>query len=264
MRWPCGWKWWLVVGEGRWGWKREMEETRITMKDLWQALGARHCFISLLSTKSAPLKCSSDLLSDLDPTPPTFADRCSLPSPLTVWFSHTWNSLFTIYSSSLHAIFCVHLKKKICTFSLPRLFIILLSENHKGSSSMAIQALPPPAPEAGKAPEVDRVNALAVWDMLVTFHCGICFIAADLKNGRHDGMKGWWWRIRYSWRYAGDCEEKKKKKEPVCCWIEGFRWKDMARTPPSGRLMNNCSNRLQQCQSEKGKQHLLLQLIGMS
>lgn len=54
--------------EGRWdgytreNGKREMEETRVTMKDLWQALWAGGGFISLLSTKSLPLRCSTYLV----------------------------------------------------------------------------------------------------------------------------------------------------------------------------------------------------------
>lgn len=44
-------------------WKRgEMEDTSVTMKDLWQALRAGGGFISLLSTKSPPLRCSTHLL----------------------------------------------------------------------------------------------------------------------------------------------------------------------------------------------------------
>ena len=46
-----------------WNEKRgEMEDTSVTMKDLWQALRAGGAFISLLSTKSPPLRCSTHLL----------------------------------------------------------------------------------------------------------------------------------------------------------------------------------------------------------
>ena len=94
------------TAEGRWdactsknekgrGGGGEMEETKVTMKDLWQALRAGGGFISLLSTKSPPLRCStySALLCSLalslslsvrSPPLTLFPDQCSplLPSLL--------------------------------------------------------------------------------------------------------------------------------------------------------------------------------------